>query len=120
MIRSYRDLDFYQDSYQLALEVHKRTLLFPPEAKYELGRQMREASKSIPTNIAEGWGRRESAKDFKHFLLIALGSCDEMRVHLDFSRDLGYIAAELHKEYSERYESVGKRIRAFRERWVTY
>ena len=120
MIRSYRDLDFYRDAYQLALEIHQVTLTFPAFETHELGVQMRRSSKGVPQNIAEGWGRRESEKDFKHFLLIALGSCDEMQVHLDFSVDLGYITAGQHVDFRDRYTSVGKRIRAFRERWQRF
>src|SRR5437773_1311204 len=107
MVRSYRDLDFYQDAYQLALEIHQLTLTFPALERSELGSQMRRASKGIPTNICEGWARRESEKDFKHFLLIALGSCDEMHVHLDFSRDLGYITREQHADLFGRSTNIG-------------
>ena len=119
MINSYRDLDFYTDSYQLALEVHAFSLQFPVFERFEQGSQMRRASKSIAANIAEGWGRRASDAEFKHFLRISLGSCDEMQVHLDFARDLGYITAECHIDMVHRYESVGKRINAFGRRWVT-
>jgi four helix bundle protein len=120
VIQSFRDLDFYCDSYQLALEVHEITLGFPSFEKLEQGSQMRRASKRIPANIAEGWGRRAKEAEFKHFLLISLGGCDEMQVHLDFARDLKYITVDRHKDLSERYESVGKRINAFHQRWKTY
>ncbi len=117
MLQSYRDLDFYVDSYELALKVHKMTLRFPRFEGTELGSQLRRSTKSIPANIAEGWGRRVSAADFKRFLVCALGSCDETRVHLDFARDLGYITDEEHKEMSEGYSSVGKRLNRFTNRW---
>src|SRR5437868_13978257 len=120
MIASYRDLDFYLDAYQLALEVHEITLGLPAFERYEQGSQMRRASKRIPANIAEGWGRRAKEAEFKHFLLISLGGCDEMAVHLDFARDLGYTTGERHKELLARYESVGKRIHAFDQRWMTH
>jgi four helix bundle protein len=120
LISSYRDLDFYKDSYELALEIHRLTLTFPSFEKLELGSQMRRASKGIPQNIAEGWGRRSSEKDFKHFLVIALGSSDEMQVHLDFTRDLGYITVEAHSALRERYSSVSRRINAFHGRWQRF
>jgi four helix bundle protein len=81
---------------------------------------MRRSSKSIPRNIAEGWGRRESENDFKRFLVIAIGSCDEIGVDLDFCRDLGYMTVEVHKDYTERYVSVRKRLIAFRARWQRF
>ena len=71
---------------------------FPVFEMHELGGQIRRASKGIPQNIAEGWARRESEKEFKHYLLIAIGSCEEMGVHLDYAKDLGYISSEAHAE----------------------
>ncbi len=117
MVRSFRDLDFYRDAYQLALEIHRLSMTFPAFELHETGGQMRRASKSIPQNIAEGFGRRASEKEFKHFLLIALGSCDEIQVDLDFCRDLDYVTIEAYKDLHDRYDSVGKRINAFRSRW---
>lgn len=120
MLQSFRDLDFYQDAYQLALEVHALTLRFPAFERHELGGQMRNCSKRIPAVIAEGWGRREHEKELKHFFAIAVGGCEEMQVHLDFCRDLGYCAAEAHAQFQERYQSVLRRIVAFSKRWHTF
>lgn len=106
---TYRDLDVYQDSYRLALEVHQLTLGFPDLERYVLAEQMRRASKSIPANIAEGWGV-QSQRNFAHFLGQALGSTDEMQVHLDFARDLGYISQARHAGLLERYTVLGKRL----------
>lgn len=91
MLRSFRDLDFYQDAYQLALEIHRFTLGMPAcEQVGGLASQMQRASKRIPAVIAEGWGRKEHPKEFPtHFLAIAAASGEEMQVHLDFCRDLG-------------------------------
>jgi four helix bundle protein len=101
-IGNYRDLRIYQQSYQAALEVHRLTLRFPAFERGELGSQLRRASKSIPINIAEGYGRKRSAVDFKRFLGIALGSCDEVSVLLDFSRDLKYLPNEAHAGFKQR------------------
>jgi four helix bundle protein len=119
MLQSFRDLDFYQDAYQLGLEVHALTLRFPPFERRELGSQMRNASKRIPAVIAEGWGRREHEKELKHFFAIAAGGGEEMQVHLDFCRDLGYVDAERHRDLHDRYQSVVRRIVAFSKRWRT-
>ncbi len=74
MIKSYRDLRVYQQSYELGKGIHQVTQQFPTHEQYELGRQLRRAALSIPLNIAEGYGKKESSADFKRFLLIALGS----------------------------------------------
>ena len=107
-IRSYRDLRIYQRSYAAALEVHRLTLKFPTFERLELGSQLRRASSSIPINIAEGYGRKKSASDFKRFLIIALASCDETSVLLDFSRDLNYLDGKTHALLKEKYEEIGK------------
>jgi four helix bundle protein len=118
MLRSFRDLDFYRDAYQLGLEVHRWSLGVPDcEQRGGLATQMQRASKRIPAVIAEGWGRREHPKEFKHFLAIAIGSGEEMQVHLDYCRDLGYLDPERCQEWQERYQSVIRRAVAFSKRW---
>jgi len=111
-------LDVYKKSYGLALEVHKLTLNFPKSEQYDLARQLRNATKSIPVNIGEGMGRQESPKDVLHFIRIALGSCDETRIWLDFARDLGYIRPEQHKALDARYREVGRMLTGLRKRWA--
>ena len=90
--KSYKDLEVYQRSYETALKLHRMTLEFPKHELYELGSQMRRAATSIPLNIAEGYGRKSTAADFKAFLRIALGSCNEVMVLIEMikrSRVLG-------------------------------
>ena len=116
-IRSYQDLEVYKKSYQLALEVHQVSLSFPEFERYETGRQLRDASKSITVNIAEGYGRRSSVLDFKRFLVMAHSSCDEVKVWLQFCKDLGYISQEQWEELFNRYDEVGKMLNGLRERW---
>ena len=116
-IGSYRDLRIYQQSYKAALEIHEVTLRFPAFERGELGSQLRRASKSIPINIAEGYGRKRSAEDFKRFLVIALGSCDEVSVLLDFSHDLKYLPDAAHTEFKQRYVEVGKGINKLIQVW---
>jgi four helix bundle protein len=78
MIASYKDLEVYQESYQLALLLHQMTQKYPKFEKYEMGSQTRRAAVSIPVNIAEGYGKRESQLDFKRFLRMSLVSCNEV------------------------------------------
>lgn len=116
-IRSYRDLEVYQRSYEAALELHKLTLKFPPFERSELGGQLRRASKSIPLNIAEGYGRKKSPEDFRRFLVIALGSCDEVSVLLDFAHDLAYLPEKEYARFKEVYERIGKGINKLSQVW---
>ena len=113
-ISSFHDLKVYQISYNLALEVHKITRTFPETERYELGTQLRRAAVSIPANIAEGYGRKNSSAEFKHFLRNALGSCNEVQVLLSISTDLNYIAD---KKYVQQYDELGKQIYRLIEVW---
>ena len=103
----YHRLDVFKKSYALALELHRMSLKFPKIEQYELGQQVRKSSKSIPANIAEGMGKQESKADVRRFIRIAIGSCDESRVWLEFARDLGYITRERQSDYDRRYQEVG-------------
>jgi|HubBroStandDraft_4_1064222.scaffolds.fasta_scaffold649209_1 four helix bundle protein len=116
-IASYRDLRIYQRSYDLALEIHKITLKFPVQERWELGSQLRRAATSVPINIAEGYGRKISPEDFKRFLVIALGSNNEVNVILDLVRDLGYLQEDQHKRLAQENTEIGKGINKLIQVW---
>ncbi|MBI4331407.1 MAG: four helix bundle protein [Chloroflexi bacterium] len=117
MIKSYEDLEVYQRAMKLLVKVHLVALSFPDYEKYELASQMRRASKSIPANIAEGYGRKSSVKDFKSYLTTALGSGNEMLVHLVIARELGYMAAKEANDLIEAYDIVGKQLSKLIQNW---
>lgn len=118
MIKSCRDLEVYQISYKLALEIHQITTNFPVHETYEIGSQIRRAALSVPLNIAEGYGKKTSSKDFKRFLNISLGSCNETMVLIDFAKDLGYISEEQQAKFTEKYQVLAKRIYTLMGKWV--
>ena len=101
----------------MAVELHKRTLKFPEVEQYELARQLRRSSKSIPANIAEGMGKQTSKADVRRFIDMAMGSCDESRVWLDFAKDLGYLSEQDHEFYIERYKEIGRMLRGVINRY---
>lgn len=70
---------------------------------------MRRASRSIPANLAEGWGTA-TERNFAHSVGQALGSANEMAVHLDFTRDLGYLNQARTVEWPQAYDVLGKRL----------
>jgi four helix bundle protein len=76
-ISSYQDLVAWKKSIQLVSEIYKVTSEFPQSEKYGLSTQLNRAAVSIPSNIAEGWGR-ESTKSFIQFLKISRGSIMEV------------------------------------------
>ena len=117
MIQSYKDLEVYQESYQLALQIHQITQGFPSIERYEIGSQMRRAALSIPLNIAEGYGKKESTADFKRFLRMALGSCNEIQVLLEFCKDLKYMDETDYQYTMEKYDVLGKRMNTLIQKW---
>ena len=117
MIKSYKDLEVYQNSYSLALQVHKMTKGYPEFERHEIGRQIRRSAISIPINIAEGYRKKESIAEFKRFPRMSLGSCNETQVLIDMSKDLHYINEEAHHELWDGYEVLGKRISTLIAKW---
>jgi len=89
LVKSYKELDIYKNSYNLALEVHKLTLGLPKFEQYEEGSQLRKSSKSIVSNIVEGYGRKRYKKELLKFLTYALASNDETKLHLSFISGCG-------------------------------
>ena len=87
---SYKELMVWKQSYNFGLEIYKITKNFPQEEKFGLITQLRRASVSIPSNIAEG-SKRSTRKDYRSFLVKAYGSGAEIETQLLYSKDLGYV-----------------------------
>ena len=89
-IKSYEDLQVWQEAMRLVELVYCVQRRFPKEEVYGLGDQVRRAAVSIPSNIAEGFGR-DTKSDFIHFLIMARGSLFELRTQLEIAHRVGYI-----------------------------
>jgi len=114
---SFEDLEVFKRAYRLSLEVHLESLNFPKIEQRALGDQIRRASKSIPANIAEGFGKqRQSAAEFKRFLMVAMGSADEMRVWVRYCLDLGYIDEATWKRWRDEYHEIAKMLQGLHKR----
>ena len=116
-IRTYHDLDVFREAYPAALDVSRLAKRFPPVEQYELARQMRRAARSIPANFVEGWGKRASSLEFKRYLQIAIGSCDETRMWLDLSKDEGYISESDCTKAKDRYNRIGAMLGSLWKQW---
>lgn len=114
-MKSYRDLDIYNESYQLALEVHRLSLKMPQYELYEIGSQVRRSSKSITANIVEGYGRKKYKAEFIRFLIFAHSSCDETIVHLKFMSDLYNNMKDEAENLIKKYTELSKKIYKFTE-----
>ena len=92
-IKSYRDLIVWQKSREFVVLVYKITGRFPNHELFGLTSQIRRASISIPSNVAEGF-RRKTSKDKLNFLRTAYASGSELETQLIISKDLGYTNAK--------------------------
>lgn len=120
VIRTYKDLEVYRLSYELAMEVFWLTQRFPKEETFRLVSQIRDSSRSVPGNVAEGWAKRRYENVFKRHLTDAVGSCDETKVWLDFSLDCSYVSAQDHDRLMDAYDEVGRMLNGLSEKWHTY
>jgi len=93
MLTNYKELKVWQKAYQLCLEIYKVTKSFPKEETYGLISQIRRAAVSVPSNIAEGYGRK-TVGEYIQALYIAYGSNCELETQVLLSGDLGYIKGE--------------------------
>lgn len=89
-IKSYRELIVWQKSMTLVQEIYTLTFLFPNDEKFGLTSRMRRAAVSIPSNIAEGWGR-SSRKNYIQFLRISRGSLFELETQILIANELKFI-----------------------------
>ncbi|MBI4385732.1 four helix bundle protein [Candidatus Parcubacteria bacterium] len=92
-IRSFIDLDAWQEGHRLVLTVYATTKVFPGEETFGLVSQMRRCAGSITSNIAEGFSRR-SYRDKAQFYAISQGSVTELQNQLLIARDVGYLTRE--------------------------
>jgi len=111
----YADLEIYKLAHKLAVEVHTMTLKQLPKFEmYEEGAQARRSSKSVVSNIVEGFGRRRYKQEFILFLTYSQASCDETRVHLELLFDTGSLEnREVFEKLRDNYNELGAKIMAF-------
>jgi four helix bundle protein len=116
VIKSYKDLEVFKEGYRLAIELYKLVNNLPAEA-YELVKQTKRSAMSIPLNLAEGYGKKDSVPEFKRYVRIAMGSSNEIEVLLEMLKDLRYIEEETYSSYIEAYQILGKRLNVLLNKW---
>lgn len=112
---SYRNLEIWQKAKSLTIDIHKMTLEKLPKFEFsETGNQIRRSSKSIRSNIVEGYGRRLYKGDYIKFIIYALSSCDETIDHLDTLYETKSLRdKELYLNIRNQTEILGKMINKF-------
>ncbi|WP_411273133.1 four helix bundle protein [Daejeonella sp.] len=117
MIKSFSDLEVYQLSYKLAVDVFNLSITFPQSEKYSLTDQIVRSTRSISANIAEGFGRKTYPSEFKKFLVYSAGSLEETKVWLNFAKDCQYITSEEFDAIYRKADEVGAKIHKLYIAW---
>ena len=103
----YEKFEAWKHAHKLALEIYRTTETWPSSERYQLTSQIRRASLSVPTNIAEG-AAKKGPKEFRRYLDIARGSLSELSYLLLFSRDFGLLDPATYDRLNEARHHVGK------------
>ena len=111
-MHDYKKLKIWKESVDFSVQIYKLTATFPKEEIYGLTNQLRRASVSVPSNIAEG-SKRSTKKDFKHFLTIAHGSGAEVETQLLISKELNFINEKKYSELVAKLDEIMRMIAVF-------
>ena len=108
----YRDLVVWQKSMQFVTDIYKITENFPKRESYGLTAQIRRSAVSIPSNIAEGYGRN-APNDLIRFLQIAMGSLCELQTQLEIAKNLNYLDSDVFESYYQLTREIERMLRSF-------
>jgi four helix bundle protein len=112
---SYRNLEIWQSSRSLVIDVHRMTLgKLPKFEMFEEGAQIRRSMKSVKSTMVEGYGRRRYKQEFIKFLTYSQASCDETLDHLETLFETGSLSDQpLYDDLHQRLDRLGKQINMF-------
>ncbi len=111
-MRDFKQLKVWQKAHRLVLDTYRHARDFPAEERYGLTAHLLKSATSVPSNIAEGCGRRGDT-ELAHFLGIAAGSASETEYQLLLARDLGYLAESDHHDLDAQTNEVKRMLNAF-------
>jgi four helix bundle protein len=111
-VKDFRHLQIWQRAHQFTLALYPVTQHFPNEELYGLTSQIRRATVSIPSNIAEGCGRQGDA-ELGRFCQIAMGSASEVEYQLELAKDLGYLNQTAYSSLNEELLELKKMLNSF-------
>jgi four helix bundle protein len=113
-IKSFRDLVVWQRAVDLAVLIYKTTEQFPKAEMYGLTNQMRRASVSVASNIAEGYNRSQA--ELRHFLEIARGSLAELETQLEIAQRIGLLPPQVYADLLAEINTLGRQLNVFYQR----
>lgn len=112
-MKGHRDLDVWRKSMSFVTDLYRETAGFPKHELYGLTNQLRRAAVSLPSNIAEGFGR-SSKKEFNLFLCHARGSLLEVETQTEIAQDLGYLSEKSAIELLSKTNEIGPMLHGLR------
>jgi four helix bundle protein len=110
--KTFFDLFIWKKSMDFVTEIYKATADFPQSEKFGLVAQLRRAAVSIPSNIAEGFGRK-SKQDFARFCQIAVGSLFEVQTQVIVAKNINYLSEKKCQEIFDRSREIERMISSF-------
>lgn len=119
-VKSFRDLEVYKLSRELAKEIFEISKKFPREEMYSLTDQIRRASRSIGGQIAEAWGKRRYEKHFISKLTDADGEQLETQHWIEPAHDCNYITTTIRDRLIEKCASIGKMLNSMMTKASTF
>jgi four helix bundle protein len=117
MIKSFHDLEVYNLSYETAMDIFHLAGKFPKEEIYSLTSQIVRSSRSISSNIVEGWAKRIYENKFKVHLIDSLGSTAETVNWIMFAKDCKYVTQDQFDSLNERLDRIGKMLTKLHQNW---
>ncbi|MEQ8582468.1 MAG: four helix bundle protein [Marinoscillum sp.] len=120
MIKSYKDLEVYSRSFKLAMDIFWMSKDFPKEEIYSLTSQIVRSSRSVSSNIVEGWAKRNYEAIFKQHLITSLGSNAETENWLTFALKCQYISQEAFDAMAKEIDEIGKMLTTLHQNWKSH
>jgi four helix bundle protein len=105
-IRHFRDLEVYRRAFDAAMRIYNITKVFPQEERFSLVDQIRRASRSVCSNLAEGWRKRRYVAVFRNKISDSMQEASETQCWLEFSLACLYLDEVLFKELDNEYEQI--------------
>ena len=105
-IRHFRDLDVYRRAFDAAMKIFELTKTFPGDERFSMVDQMRRSSRSVCSNIAEGWRKRRYVSVFRNKVTDAMQEASETQCWLEFAHACRYISNDVFQNLDTEYESI--------------
>ena len=105
-IRHFRDLEVYQRAFNAAMEIFRITKGFPGEEKYSMVDQVRRSSRSVCSNLAEGWRKRMYEPVFRNKMTDSMQEASETQCWLEFAHACHYISNDIFLSMDQEYENI--------------